>query len=159
MKRIKELLFAFMVVGLLACEKQTFYSPYAQLEADVIIIDKYLDENNIDAEKSSSGLRYVIHDQGLGSQPQSGNIVKVHYTGTFMDGTKFDSSYDRNKPFQYTHGDGQVIRGWEEGLTYISEAGKITLYIPSVLAYGSRGYGDIGPNENLIFDIELLSVQ
>ena len=159
MKRIKELLFAFMVIGLFACEKQTFYSPYAQLEADVIKIDKYLDENNIDAKKSNTGLRYVIHDEGLGSTPQSGNIVKVHYTGTFLDDTKFDSSYDRGEPFQYTHGAGQVIRGWEEGLMYIGETGKITLYIPSVLAYGSRGKGDIGPNENLIFYIELLSVQ
>jgi len=159
MKRIKELLFAFMVIGLFACEKQTFYSPYAQLEADVIKIDKYLDENNIDAKKSSTGLRYVIHDEGLGSTPQNGNIVKVHYTGTFLDDTKFDSSYDRGEPFQYTHGVGQVIRGWEEGLMYIGETGKITLYIPSVLAYGSRGKGDIGPNENLIFYIELLSVQ
>ena len=159
MKRFKELLFVFMVAVLFACEKQTFYSPYAQLEADIIKIDNYLDENNIDAKKSRTGLRYVIHDEGLGSIPQSGNIVKVHYTGTFLDGTKFDSSYDRNKAFEYTHGVGQVIRGWDEGLEYIGETGKITLYIPSVLAYGARGSGDIGPNENLIFDIELLSVQ
>ncbi len=159
MKRIKELLFVFMVIGLFACEKQTFYSPYAQLEADVIKIDKYLDENNIDAKKSNTGLRYVIHHEGLGSTPQAGNIVIVDYVGTFLDSTKFDSSYDRGESFQYTHGAGQVIRGWEEGLTYIGEKGSITLYIPSVLAYGSRGSGDIGPNENLIFDIELHSVQ
>ena len=159
MKRIKEVLFAFMVIGLFSCEKQTFYSPYAQMEEDVNKIDKYLVENNIDAKKSNTGLRYVIHDEGLGSTPQAGNIVIVHYVGTFLDGTKFDSSYDRAEPFEYTHGVGQVIRGWEEGLSYISETGSITLYIPSVLAYGTQGRGDIGPNENLIFDIDLLSVQ
>ncbi len=159
MKRIKEVLFAFMVIGLFSCEKQTFYSPYAQLEEDVNKIDKYLEENNIAAKKSNTGLRYVINDEGLGSTPQAGNIVKVHYVGTFLDSTKFDSSYDRGEPFKYTHGAGQVIRGWEEGLGYISETGNITLYIPSVLAYGVQGRGDIGPNENLIFDIDLLSVQ
>ena len=159
MKRIKELLLAVLVIVLFSCEQQTFYSPYAQLEADIAIIDEYLEENNIDAKKSNSGLRYVIHDQGLGSTPQNGNIVKVHYVGTLLDGTQFDSSYDRGEPFQYTHGVGQVIRGWDEGLKYISETGKITLYVPSVLAYGASGAGDIGPNENLIFDVELLSVQ
>jgi FKBP-type peptidyl-prolyl cis-trans isomerase len=101
----------------------------------------------------------VIHDEGLGSSPQAGSIVIVHYVGTYLDGTKFDSSYDRAEPFEYTHGAGYVIRGWEEGLSYISETGSITLYIPSVLAYGVQGRGDIGPNENLIFDIDLLSVQ
>jgi len=159
MKRIKELLLAIMVIGLFACEQQTFYSPYAQLEADITKIDQYLEADSIDAKKSNTGLRYVIHDEGLGSIPQNGSIVKVHYTGTFLDGTKFDSSYDRGEPFEYTHGIGQVIRGWEEGLTYIGETGKITLYVPSVLAYGVQGRGDIGPNENLIFDIDLLSVQ
>ena len=159
MKRIKELLIVFMVLGLFSCEKQTFYSPYAQLEEDVNKIDKYLEENNIDAKKSNTGLRYVIHDEGLGSSPQAGSIVIVHYVGTFLDGTKFDSSYDRAEPFEYTHGAGYVIRGWEEGLSYISGTGCVRLYIPSVLAYGVQGRGDIGPNENLIFDIDLLSVQ
>jgi peptidylprolyl isomerase len=159
MKRIKELMLAILVIGLFSCEKQTFYSPYAQLEEDIAIIDKYLEENNITAVKSNTGLRYVIHDQGLGSTPQNGNIIKVHYVGTLLDGTQFDSSYDRGEPFQYTYGAGQVIRGWDDGLKYIAETGKITLYIPSVLAYGVTGKGDIGPNENLIFDIDLLSVQ
>jgi peptidylprolyl isomerase len=159
MKRFKELLLAILVIGLFSCERQTFYSPYAQLEADIAILDKYLEENNIVAEKSNTGLRYVIHDPGLGSTPQNGNIVKVHYVGTLLDGTQFDSSYDRGEPFQYTQGAGMVIRGWEEGMKYIAETGKITLYIPSVLAYGASGRGDIGPNENLIFDIDLLSVQ
>jgi len=160
MKMVKNLILTGLIVGLFACEKTTFYNPYAQLEADVAKIDEYLEDNNIVVKKTSTGLRYVIHDVGIGSVPQKGNKVIVHYTGTLLDGTKFDSSYDRGEPFEYTHGVGSVIRGWEEGITYISERGNITLYIPSVLAYGSRYVGDvIVPNSNLIFDIELLSVQ
>lgn len=160
MKKVINLLLVLMLVGLSACERTTFYSPYAQLEADIKAIDEYLEQNNIEAKRSSSGLRYVIHDEGLGSVPQQGSTVIVHYVGTLFDGTKFDSSYDRGEPFEYTHGFNQVISGWEEGITYIGEMGKITLYIPSVLAYGTRSVGEyIKPNSNLIFDIELYSVQ
>ena len=155
----------FIVMGMLfimpSCEEQqTFYNPYTQLQEDIQILDDYLEENNIVAMKASSGLRYVILDEGLGSNPVQGSRVTVHYTGTLLDGTVFDSSYDRGEPLTYTHGIRQVIPGWDEGLSYIGERGKITLYVPSVLAYGSRGSGSIiGPNENLIFDVELLSVQ
>ncbi len=144
----------------LSCEKTKIYSPYSQLQEDIQKIDKYLEENNIAAIRSSSGLRYVIVDEGLGSNPVRGSLVKVDYIGKLFDGTVFDSSYDRGEPLSYTHGVGQVISGWDEGLSYIGERGKITLYVPSVMAYGNRGKGDlIGPNENLIFDVELLSVQ
>lgn len=155
------ILFIILLGGLgSSCERTELYSPYAQLQEDIAIIDAYLEENNIDAEKSSSGLRYVIHDEGLGSNPVRGSLVKVHYTGTLLDGTKFDSSYDKGEPFSYTHGVGMVISGWDEGLSYIGERGTITLYVPSVMAYGRSAKGDIiGPNENLVFDIELLSVQ
>jgi FKBP-type peptidyl-prolyl cis-trans isomerase len=165
MKMVKKLIIASLVIGFCACERTTFYNPYAQLEADVAKIDEYLEENDIEAMRSNSGLRYVIHEPGIGAIPQKGNKVIVHYTGTLFDGTKFDSSYDRGEPFEYTHGTGSVIQGWEEGITYISERGKITLYVPSVLAYGSRSIENeedsviIEPNSNLIFDIELLSVQ
>jgi FKBP-type peptidyl-prolyl cis-trans isomerase len=144
-----------------SCEKQqTFYNPYTQLQEDIQKIDAYLEENNIVARRSSSGLRYVIVNEGLGANPVRGNRVMVHYTGKLFDGTVFDSSYDRGTPLSYTHGINQVISGWDEGLSYVGERGKITLYVPSVLAYGTRGSGDlIGPNENLIFDVELLSVQ
>ncbi len=155
------LILILVVMGMVSsCERTEFYNPYTQLQEDLAILDQYLEENNIDATKSSSGLRYVIHDEGLGSSPVPGSLVKVHYTGTLLDGTQFDSSYDRGEPLSYIHGQGRVIRGWDEGLSYIGERGKITLYVPSVLAYGRRGSGDIiGPNENLIFEIELISVQ
>jgi peptidylprolyl isomerase len=153
-------LFILIFIVSISCNNSEIYSPYSQLQEDIQKIDAYLSENNIIASKSSSGLRYVIVDEGLGSNPVRGNIVKVHYTGRLFDGTVFDSSYDRGEPFSYTHGVGNVIAGWDEGLSYIGERGKITLYIPSVLAYGNRGSGDIiKPNENLIFDVELLSVQ
>ncbi len=151
------LVFVFFAVS---CEKTTIYNPYSQLQEDIAKIDEYLSENNITAIRSSSGLRYVIVDEGLGSNPVRGSLVTVHYIGKLFDGTVFDSSYDRGEPLSYTHGTGQVISGWDEGLSYIGERGKITLYVPSVLAYGNRGSGSlIGPNENLIFDVELLSVQ
>lgn len=152
--------FVVFILFSLSCEKTEIYSPYSQLQEDIQKIDAYLDENNITANRSSSGLRYVIVDEGLGSNPVRGSLVKVHYIGKLFDGTVFDSSYDRGEPLSYTHGVGQVISGWDEGLSYIGERGKITLYVPSVLAYGNRGSGDIiKPNENLIFDVELLSVQ
>lgn len=139
----------------LSCEKTNIYSAYSQLQEDIAKIDEYLTENNITALRSSSGLRYVIVDEGLGSNPVRGNLVKVSYVGTLFDGTVFDQG-----TVSYTHGVGQVISGWDEGLSYIGERGKITLYVPSVMAYGNVGKGDlIGPNENLIFDVELLSVQ
>jgi FKBP-type peptidyl-prolyl cis-trans isomerase len=149
-----------MVIISTACEEQEFFNPYTQLQEDLAILDAYLEENNIDAIKSSSGLRYVIVDEGLGSNPVRGSKVTVHYTGKKLDGTVFDSSYDRGEPISYTHGVRQVIAGWDEGLSYIGERGKIILYIPSTLAYGSSGSGTtIGPHENLMFDVELLSVQ
>lgn len=149
------IILSVFVLFSLSCEKTDIYSAYSQLQEDIQKIDEYLTENNITAIRSSSGLRYIIVDEGLGSNPVRGNLVKVSYVGTLFDGTVFDQG-----TISYTHGVGQVISGWDEGLSYIGERGEITLYVPSVLAYGNRGKGDlIGPNENLIFDIELLSVQ
>ena len=160
MRKVKVLVLLVIISVMVSCEKQEIYSPYAQLEEDVLKLDKYLEDNNITAFQSRSGLRYVIQDEGLGSVPQRGNTLMVHYTGTLLDGTKFDSSYDRGEPLEYIHGVGKVIKGWDEGLAYIGEQGAITLYIPSVLAYGRQGADNlIGPNENLIFEIKLLSVQ
>ena len=108
-------------------------------------------------EITESGLRMIIHKEGNGQIPILGQTVKVHYTGMLLDGTKFDSSLDRGVPFEFTLGQGQVIRGWDEGIGYFNKGAKGTIYIPSTLGYGPNGAGgSIPPNSILIFDIELL---
>ena len=114
---------------------------------------------------TDSGLKYVDTVVGTGAAPQRGQQCLVHYTGWLDDGRghhgkKFDSSVDRGQPLAIPIGVGRVIKGWDEGLLTMKAGGKRTLYIPSYLGYGPRGAGgDIPPNADLIFDVELLSVQ
>jgi FKBP-type peptidyl-prolyl cis-trans isomerase FkpA len=106
-----------------------------------------------------SGL--VIDDVvvGHGAQAAAGSNVKVHYTGWLTDGTKFDSSRDRNDPFVFSLGEAQVIRGWDEGVQGMKVGGKRKLTIPPALGYGARGAGGvIPPNATLVFEVELLGV-
>lgn len=96
---------------------------------------------------------------GTGTQAKAGQTVEVHYTGWLTDGTKFDSSVDRNDPFSFVLGTGQVIRGWDQGVATMRVGDKVRLTIPPELAYGSQGFpGAIPPNSTLIFEVELLSV-
>ncbi len=108
---------------------------------------------------TASGLKYVDVVVGKGASPAAGKTVKVHYTGTLENGKKFDSSVDRNEPFSFTIGVGQVIQGWDEGVMTMKVGGKRKLIIPSNLGYGARGAGGaIPPNATLLFDVELLDV-
>ena len=108
---------------------------------------------------NASGLKYVDVVVGKGASPAAGKTVKVHYTGTLEDGKKFDSSVDRNEPFSFTIGVGQVIKGWDEGVMTMKVGGKRKLIIPSKLGYGAQGAGGaIPPNATLLFDVELLDV-
>ncbi|HIK39269.1 FKBP-type peptidyl-prolyl cis-trans isomerase [Thermoleptolyngbya sp. M55_K2018_002] len=108
---------------------------------------------------TESGLKYVDLVEGTGAQPQARQTVIVHYTGTLEDGTKFDSSRDRNQPFSFRLGVGQVIRGWDEGLSTMRVGGRRQLIIPPELGYGARGAGGvIPPNATLVFDVELLRI-
>ena len=107
-----------------------------------------------------SGLSYTDLVVGTGAQPKPGQSVTVHYTGTLTNGSKFDSSRDRNEPFTFTIGQGQVIKGWDEGVAGMKVGGRRQLTIPPALGYGARGAGGvIPPNATLIFDVELLGVK
>jgi peptidylprolyl isomerase len=109
---------------------------------------------------TASGLKYVDEVIGEGAEPKSGQTVTVHYTGTLTDGKKFDSSKDRNQPFNFVIGIGQVIKGWDEGVMSMKVGGKRKLTIPPELGYGTRGAGGvIPPNATLIFDVELIDVK
>ncbi len=111
------------------------------------------------AVTTASGLKYIDLQQGDGATPQKGQTVVVHYTGTLENGTKFDSSRDRNRPFEFKIGVGQVIKGWDEGVGSMKVGGRRQLIIPPELGYGARGAGGvIPPNATLLFDVELLRI-
>ena len=106
---------------------------------------------------TASGLQYKIVEKGKGKSPTSENKVIAHYTGMLLDGTVFDSSHDRGEPATFPVSG--VIKGWQEALPMMKEGGKWQIVVPANLAYGDRGVGNlIGPNETLIFDIELVSI-
>jgi FKBP-type peptidyl-prolyl cis-trans isomerase FkpA len=97
---------------------------------------------------------------GTGASPRKGQTVSVHYTGTLTNGTKFDSSVDRNEPFEFVLGVGQVIQGWDVGVAQMKVGDKVKLTIPAEMGYGAGGYpGAIPPNATLIFEVELLAVK
>lgn len=122
--------------------------------------EKFLEDN---AKKegvtvTASGLQYKVITPGTGKSPKATDTVEVHYEGTLIDGTVFDSSYRRKESIEFPLN--RVIAGWTEGVQLMQEGAKYRFYIPSKLAYGPRGAGrDIGPNEALIFDVELIKVK
>jgi FKBP-type peptidyl-prolyl cis-trans isomerase FkpA len=111
-----------------------------------------------DGVKTDSGLQYWDIKVGTGDEAKDGSHVKVHYTGWFTDGKKFDSSVDAHQPYDFTIGKNEVIKGWDEGVTGMKVGGKRQLRIPPELAYGEAGYKTIIPPNALIFDVQLLAV-
>lgn len=144
-----------------------------QLDEDVQTIESYIQENNLDASKTASGLYYVIEEEGSGAQVEQGDKISVNYTGYVLDGTVFDTSieskakesdtYDENRPYEpftFDVGQGMVIPGWDEGLQLLKEGAKAKFLIPSPLAYGPSQRGAvIVPNSILIFDVEVTDVE
>lgn len=106
-----------------------------------------------------SGLRYVDLRKGDGPLPARGQTVSVHYVGTLANGKQFDSSRDRGKPFEFALGEGQVIAGWDEGISTLRVGGKRRLVIPPELGYGRDAFGPIPGNSTLFFEVELLGVR
>ncbi|WP_298421412.1 peptidylprolyl isomerase [uncultured Kordia sp.] len=122
--------------------------------------DKELEEIATGFDKTDSGLRYKIIQNGDGVQAEKGKTVSVHYKGMFPDGGVFDSSYKRNAPIDFPLGQGNVIPGWDEGIALLKVGDKARFVIPPHLAYGERGAGGvIPPNATLMFDVELMDVK
>ncbi|MER3491722.1 MAG: peptidylprolyl isomerase [Mastigocladus sp. ERB_26_2] len=132
-------------------------APTTVIENNTLIASAPMYDANV--VTTPSGLKYVDLEEGTGATPEPGQTVTVHYTGTLENGKKFDSSRDRNQPFKFKIGQGQVIKGWDEGLSTMKVGGRRQLIVPPELGYGARGAGGvIPPNATLIFDVELLKV-
>lgn len=145
----------------------------AQKGIDDQLIKDFLAENNIEANRTESGLFYMMTEETSGEKPEAGDTVKVNYVGKLLDGTVFDTSYEdlakeegvynpqrEYGPIEIPIGKGRVIRGWDEGIMLLNEGSEATLYIPSGLGYGARGSGAaVPPNSTLIFDVELVEVK
>ncbi len=122
--------------------------------------ENQMSSSSTKAVTTPSGLQYEDLAVGAGASPQTGQTVVVHYTGWLTDGTKFDSSVDRGRPFEFSIGRGQVIKGWDEGVATMKIGGKRKLTIPAELGYGSRGAGGlIPPGATLVFEVELLGLK
>jgi len=152
---MKKIIFTLFAISLfLGCDKDDPQKIFDdQLQADIAEIQTWLNENNIQAIQDPSGLFYVIDEEGTGNNPTSSAFVSMTYTGRFFGGGIFDSR-DATNPLKANLFD--LIVGWRIGIPKFKKGGSGKLYIPSGLAYGTRGAGSIPANTNLIFDIELL---
>ena len=128
-----------------------------QAQADAKVIADYVKKNGLKTQSTASGIHYIIETEGTGENPTINDQVQVHYKGTLLDGTQFDSSYDRGQPATFPLKG--VVKGWQEGIPLLKKGGKGKLIIPSGLAYGSRARPKIPANSVLIFDVELLDIE
>lgn len=150
MRTFNYLVFGFILVLFFSCKKDDDSNFQDQYDKDIALIENYITENDLDAHQTSTGLYYVIENEGNGSNPSISNTVTVQYSGYLLDGTKFDSG---TSSFPLT----SVIEGWKQGIPKFKTKGRGKLLIPSYLGYGVSGSGNIPPNSVLIFDIYLIS--
>lgn len=152
MKYWSLLLIILLSVSFSSCDKDEDVSESEQRVIDIEKIEAYLETNNLNADKTDSGLHYIISSAGSGGYPNLGSNVTVQYTGRLLDGTEFDSG---TATFPLTN----VIQGWQEGIPLFKRGGRGQLFIPSYIGYGASGSssGSIPPNSVLIFDIYLIS--
>jgi FKBP-type peptidyl-prolyl cis-trans isomerase len=141
-----------------AFERERQQAMQSKIEESNQALNDYITSKGITVKPTASGLYYIEQKKGTGQTPRVGQTVKVHYKGTLLDGTKFDSSYDRGQPFEFTLGMGQVIKGWDEGIALLQEGGKAILILPQHLAYGERQAGTIPPFSPLVFEVELIEI-
>ncbi|MDQ3290082.1 MAG: FKBP-type peptidyl-prolyl cis-trans isomerase [Bacteroidota bacterium] len=133
-----------------------------QNKKDEQIIQEYVKKEGLKAQKTASGLYYIINQPGNGAPAKAGQTVSVKYKGTLLNGKVFDTSDNPQlggKPFQFTLGQSQVIRGWDEGIALLNKGAKGTLIVPSTMAYGPQEQRDIPANSVLRFDVELVDVK
>lgn len=151
------LIIFFVVAGLALLVYQTWFASDSEEEAQEQVEEQEQEQEVSQDDVPELGIEVLI--EGSGAQAENGNSVSVHYTGTLIDGAKFDSSLDRGEPFVFTLGAGKVIMGWDLGVQGMQIGEKRKLTIPSELAYGPAGVsGSIPPNATLIFEIELLQI-
>ncbi|MCK8140562.1 FKBP-type peptidyl-prolyl cis-trans isomerase [Flavobacterium sp. I-SCBP12n] len=149
---MKYTLFALIFMLFISCSKEKEVDYTAKNEKEIVA---YIAKNKLNAQRSASGLYYVINKPGTGAQPNANSTVTVAYKGYFTDGSPFDES----KPEGISFGLQQVIKGWTEGIAYFKEGGSGVLLVPSNLGYGSEGRSGIPGGSVLIFDVKLISVQ
>lgn len=126
---------------------------------ELAMLSTYLKENNITATPTENGMYFIRTKEGKGAKAENGKTMVMHYTGKFLDGSKFDSSLDRGTPFEFPLGQGRVIKGWDQGVAMMNVGDKATFIIPSSLGYGSQDRGPIPAYSTLIFDVELVDVK
>lgn len=149
--RVSSIMFFLFAFFLSACDKSL--SPEEQLKVDVEKIEKYLTENGLTAEKTSSGLYYIITKVGTSGSPTASSTIKIQYKGYLLDGTVFDATTSgQTATFKLT----SLIQGWQEGIPLLKKGGKGTFFIPSGLGYGNDDKGSIPANSVLIFEITLV---
>ncbi len=158
----EDLIFDIKLMGIqsyseIAKERQD--AKHNSLEAEMLLLEDYLERTNVDIEPTNSGLYFVSTKEGLGDFPKNGQKVAIHYVAKKIDMSIFDSSYNREEPLIFTIGSQSVIPGLEEGVLSMKENGKARIIVPSFLAYAETGYGSlIGPFATLIFEVELIKI-